>query len=88
MALPGAAPPCRRQVELRHQPVGERRDVQASQADGVPPAPDLHSSAPRQVDGAPAVTPQHGGAGGVGLDLDGERSRATQPEDGRTTHGR
>ena len=70
-----AAPALDGQAELGHQPVGERRLVQPGQAHRVLPAAYLDPGAGRQVDGAPAVAPQHAGALGAGQHLDRHHGR-------------
>ena len=60
-ALRRAAPAADRQVELRHQPVGEGCLVESRQADRRLPAAYLDPRPGRQVHGAAAVAPQDAG---------------------------
>ena len=84
----GAAPPGDGQLELGDEAVGERAGVEPGEPERLAPAADLDPRTGWQLEGAPAVAPEHTGAGPVERPRPRAPTWGRRPAGGRTARGR
>ena len=75
---PGPTPAGHRQLELRDEPVGERRPGESGEADRFVPLPDLDSVPPVDVEDPSPIGSQYGGGPVAQLQRDDARGRDDQ----------